>query len=259
MKRTGKRLAAVLFCLLLLAMQLTPVLAVEQIDPTQTGSLTIQCKAQEQPIAGMALSIWQAATVDHYGAYTLTAAFESSGTAVNGLETAQQWRQAAAALAAYASEQQLPALAEQTTGQDGTALFSALEPGLYLVTAAETVTDTMRYTAEPFLVSVPNREGDSDTWDYDASAAPKIQGTVIEQPSPSPAPSESPEPSPAPSGSPTPAVSPVPSAAPAVSPTPTPADSLPQTGQLRWPIPVLAILGMLLVLIGCVVRRRRNG
>lgn len=259
MRRTAKRLFAALFCMLLLAMQLTPVLAVDQIDPAQTGSLTIRCRAQEQPVAGMALSIWQAATVDHYGAYTLTAAFAGSDTAVDGLTTAQQWRQAAAALAAYSSEQQLPALAEQTTGVDGTALFSSLEPGLYLVTAEETVTDTMRYTAEPFLVSVPNREGDSDAWDYDASAEPKIQGTVIEQPTPTPAPSGAPEPSPAPSGSPSPAVSPIPSASPAVSPTPTPADSLPQTGQLRWPIPVLAILGMLLVLIGCAVRRRRNG
>lgn len=251
MKRTAKWLLAQLFCLLLLAMQLTPVLAIEQIDPAQPGSLTVVSKAQEQPVAGMTLSIWQTATVDHYGAYTLTAAFEPSGTAVDGLETAQQWHQAAAALAAWTSEQQLPALAEETTGADGTALFSGLEPGLYLVSAEEAATDTMRYTAETFLVSVPNREADSDTWDYDVSVVPKIQGTEIERPSPSPEPSQSP----------TPAVSPTPapSASPAVSPSPTPADSLPQTGQLRWPIPVLTILGMLLVLIGCVVRRRRNG
>jgi hypothetical protein len=35
-------------------------------------------------------------------------------------------------------------------------------------------------------------------------------------------------------------------------------DNLPQTGQLRWPVPVLTALGALLFIIGWRLNRRRN-
>ncbi|MDR1064880.1 MAG: LPXTG cell wall anchor domain-containing protein [Oscillospiraceae bacterium] len=35
--------------------------------------------------------------------------------------------------------------------------------------------------------------------------------------------------------------------------------TLPQTGQLRWPVPVMAGAGMLLFASGLAVKRERNG
>ena len=45
------------------------------------------------------------------------------------------------------------------------------------------------------------------------------------------------------------------------SPPPTPPvgpEKLPQTGQLKWPVPVLAALGMLLLLAGSILMRRER-
>jgi len=40
-----------------------------------------------------------------------------------------------------------------------------------------------------------------------------------------------------------------------VTPTPTPKPTLPQTGQLWWPIPILLTAGLVLVLFGVMLRR----
>lgn len=45
---------------------------------------------------------------------------------------------------------------------------------------------------------------------------------------------------------------------PTPSPTATPPQKLPQTGQLWWPVPVLAVIGMVLVLLGFRVKRRED-
>lgn len=42
------------------------------------------------------------------------------------------------------------------------------------------------------------------------------------------------------------------------NPAPTPGDKLPQTGLLQWPITLLAAIGVLLVAVGCRLRRRRK-
>lgn len=43
---------------------------------------------------------------------------------------------------------------------------------------------------------------------------------------------------------------------PTPTPTPTPPPDIPQTGMLWWPVPVLAIIGVILIGLGCVSRRK---
>lgn len=47
-------------------------------------------------------------------------------------------------------------------------------------------------------------------------------------------------------------------AGPKAAPTPTPPPDLPQTGQLRWPVPVLAFTGAALLLLGLLPERRKR-
>lgn len=83
------------------------------------------------------------------------------------------------------------------------------------------------------------------------------------QSTPTPTPSPTPTPTPTPTGSvsptPTPTVSPSPTPTPTVSPSPTPTNTpvptLPQTGQLWWPVPVLVWMGLVLIILGLVRRR----
>ena len=99
----------------------------------------------------------------------------------------------------------------------GTISFTALKPGLYLI--QQTKASNGYQSISPFLVSVPQNE--NGTYVYDVNAAPKI-GTIVPT---------TPTPSATPSGS-----------------------KLPQTGQLKWPIPVLACAGMLMLAIGRTLR-----
>lgn len=116
--------------------------------------------------------------------------------------------------------------------------WDGLDAG-YRWTVAEIAPDGYTVEVERFGVTyvITNRK----TAEASADPTPPIT------PTPSPSPSQTPTPTPTvtPSDS-----SPTPSAAPDDD---TP--SLPQTGQLWWPVPVLAAAGLLSLLIGCIRKR----
>ncbi len=97
----------------------------------------------------------------------------------------------------------------------GTVRFSGLELGLYLL--VQTTASGNYETINPFVVTVPM---DSDgAWDYTVDASPKV-GTVTTQTT-------------------------------EINTSTTSSDSdLPQTGQLNWPVPVLAVSGLALFAAG---------
>lgn len=112
-----------------------------------------------------------------------------------------------------------------TTDQNGTARFDELEQAVYLVT--QTVTIQGFSSFEPFLSYLP--DNDDGVWLYDVKAAPKIDY------------SDDPEHTPTP--------------VPTVTPTPTGTPSkLPQTGQLKWPVPVLIVGGLIFVCAGLIIK-----
>ena len=79
------------------------------------------------------------------------------------------------------------------------------------------------------LCAAPYQKG--GWWQYAATVEPKLERT----------------------GTPEPPVIIIPD-----KPAPTPGDKLPQTGLLQWPITLLAAIGVLLVAVGCRLRRRRK-
>ena len=114
-----------------------------------------------------------------------------------------------------------------TVGKDGTATFSNLTFGLYLV-VQKTAASGYRKIA-PFLVSVPYLY--RDEYQYEVTSQPK---TDLEQEVPT---------------KPT---------SPATPPPSSGGGKLPQTGQLWWPVPVLTCGGLGCIVVG-LLRRRRDG
>lgn len=118
-------------------------------------------------------------------------------------------------LAAFAEEGRLEGTT-QNVGQEGSVTFSSLELGLYLVvqkTAAEGYAPI-----HPFLVGVPNRENGAYVYQVDAS--PKVQLETL--------PTEPTD----------------------TEPTKPTEPTLPNTGQLNWPIPLMAVFGLGLFILG---------
>lgn len=114
----------------------------------------------------------------------------------------------------------------RTTDQNGMAVFDDLDQAVYLVTQTKTIEGFT--TFEPFLSYVPFFE--DGAWIYKVTAAPKIDYSADPTVTPTPTP----------------------------TPGNTPPPDLPQTGQLKWPVPVLIAGGMVFVCAGLIVKFRKQ-
>lgn len=108
---------------------------------------------------------------------------------------------------------------------DGNAFFADLDAGLYLVWQADKDASDGYAAIQPFLISVPRWQ--NGAYAMHVEADPKV-----------PFVSEPTEPT---------------------EPPPPPPPELPQTGQLNWPVPVMAVAGMTLFALGwCLCLRRKR-
>ncbi len=248
------------------------------LDFSQTGSIGLTLEDGDgNAVTGGAVTLYQVATLylnDGDMAYAYTDAFADCGIELDVENTSL-----AAALAACVTAS-TPGT-EQAIGADGTVSFTDLELGLYLVVQT---TDSDNYeTINPFVVTVPI---DSDgEWVYTVDASPKVGTVTPIEPTPTPTatPTETPagtettEETETPAGSETPAATDPPagtetetpeetaSPSPVPTATATPAasdgssdDTLPQTGQLNWPVWVLAGFGIALFVLGFILTRERK-
>ena len=109
--------------------------------------------------------------------------------------------------------------------EEGSAEFAEVPVGLYVVWQDEKDATKGLFPIQPFLISVPRFQ--DGTYELDVLAKPKNAPETI--------PPESTE------------------------PPPPPPPKLPQTGQLNWPVPVMALTGTMLFVMGwilCMSRKR---
>ena len=123
-------------------------------------------------------------------------------------------------LLAYAMEQEFE-FEMLEVSEDGTAVFEELKLGLYLIAQDEAAAG---YEAiNPFLIGVPNVE--DGVYTYQVEASPKVSVKPLPT---EPKPTKPTEP----------------------KPSRPPEPNLPQTGQLNWPVPLMAAAGLLLFAAG---------
>ena len=177
----------------------TNLVAVEasdsSVDLTKKGSITVQLQSKETtpaPIAGGQVSLYKVATVASKNGlleYTYTSDFAGCGMALDDLRAAQLPEQ----LMAWADQEQVPALAQKTTGADGKAVFDNLDMALYLVRQNGAVGGY--WPMDPFVVALPMTNAAGTGWDYDVLAQPKVVPTPpYVPPTPSPDPDIDPDP-----------------------------------------------------------------
>lgn len=157
--------------------------------------------------------------------YTVSPKYESLDCDWGNL-TAEDSHAKAKQLASIVTDEDT--IASAVTDRQGNTSFENLAPAMYLVLRTKVAPQNETYYVDPFLVGVPL------LWD----------GTLNNTVTASPKCSWTPE---APNH-------PVEPTVPPDNQNPdqaAPNDSkLPQTGQLRWPVPVLMVIGMILILIG---------
>ena len=240
------RLAAVLLAVCLVVCCALPAFATSaSLVSGRLGSLHVRLydTHNDVPLRGGELTLYQVAA-----AYT--GDFTGCGVPLGDLSDSTLADQ----LAKYLPT--VPAVAaQQNVDEEGYADFTKLPQGLYLVMQTEA---SHGYEAiKPFLVSIPLPDGDN--WIYDVDATPKVGATIPDTPEQpdtpdTPVSPDSPD-NPVSPDSPDNPVSPENPDNP-VSPSNPDKPVLPQTGQLNWPVPVLACSGVLLFAVGWVLNRQ---
>ena len=224
-----KRTISLFLCAALLLGTL--IFSVGAAATTPKGSISLTLTYESKPVAGGKLTLYQVADFStSAGSLSITPTKDFPELLIHDNFSSPVL---AEALANYAATHNTPGITF-TISQSGTVLIDDLPLGLYLLTQSEAAPGFSPFA--PFLVTVPIQTGTG--YDYTVDATPKI-GTT-------PEPTVPPE-----------------TTAPTVPVPTTPGGSsggkLPQTGMANWPIPILAIVGLLLFLSGwCLYRSGRK-
>lgn len=205
---------------LAVAMSMTAY-AHETPDMSRTGTISFTMLYGETAVPGGSLTLYRVGEIcEDDGNYSFAL---TDGFTDSGVSLDDLSSAALASeLASYVSENRPASVATVTIGSDGKASASGLTLGLYLV--VQDIAADGYEPVSPFLVSVPMNEDGS--YIYDVDATPKVSTLTETEPT-----------------------------KPATPTDPT----LPQTGQLNWPVPVMAALGLCLLLLGFALRCGRKG
>lgn len=179
--KTGRRQAGFLrFLTLLMTVTLlistlsATAFAAGYIDTEKECSLELHYQHDGNCFENSDVKLYRVAEVPADGAYTLSGSFAEYPVKVNGIKTQTEWKETAATLASYVAADSIQPKSAAKTDPDGTARFSALKTGLYLVISETVETDEGSYIFAPFLISLPNLD-ESDNWMFDVSANPKCE------------------------------------------------------------------------------------
>lgn len=194
-------------------------------DLDKKGSLTFTMELGGQPLTSGKLNLYQVGTIEELSedeyGFRLFAAVGRTAVTQDELYDPV----VAEEILTSAKDSGLPAITAPI--ENGTVKFENLQTGLYVVWQDEGDAPEGLLPIQPFLISVPRWQGDH--YALDVEAEPKVP--VETKPT---------EPT---------------------EPTTPPDDKLPQTGQLNWPIPVMALSGAVLMIIGWILclGRKRSG
>lgn len=216
----NKRIFSVFTVIALLCALCVTAYAHEVPDLSQKGSVSITMSHYGELVPGGTLTLFRVGEVyEEDGNYGFRLTGEFMDCDVS-LDNIQS-SALPEALAKYVEAHNLKGRTEIISA-DAVAYFDDLELGLYLVIQYEPA-DGYNAT-KPFVVSVPGQE--DGHYIYDVDASPKVDPIT---------------------------------AKPTEPPATTPTDpTLPQTGQLNWPVPLLTVSGLVLFTAGWFLRFGRK-
>lgn len=191
-------------------------------EPGRKGSITVSMRFDGEAVPGGSLTLYRVGKVsqnDGNYSFVPTGDFTGWGSDFGALDSAEQSAQTARSLKDFIqSNRDISPVEREKIGTDGMAKFSNQEQGLYLL--VQTRPAPGYSPVNPFLVSIPYEVKGEYCYEVDAQAKMELEQLP--------------------------------------KPPEKPGGKLPQTGQLNWPVPVLAAAGLGLFAIGWAIRFRRK-
>ena len=279
-----KRIFAVIIVLALcITTFVTPASAYSLPDLSKKCAITIEMRYGSSAIRNMRITIYRVADAEIAGGaslkFPLTSDFSGSGINFADMDSGSKNLEFSNTLKRYISDHNILGTPD-STNSSGKVTFSDLSAGMYLVVPTSV---SGYYTPSPYLIMLPQTDADG-IWLYSIAARPKTEISPVPPPPPVDPPPRDPPPRDPPPRDP-PTTTPPPPTTSTPPPTtsipprgsyeeilpekvpmgneelwtidpeeiPTGPGDLPQTGVLRWPIPVLSISGLLLFSFGWVM------
>ena len=207
------------------------------IDYSMSGTISITMLTPDlnEPIPGMGFEMFRVGDIDRTEpslTYVPAGDFVAAGVSFADIATASGSKLVAEQLADYADFNDI-AGTMHITDTNGRVQVASLTLGLFLIVPNDFDSVSPYENMAPFLISVPITSIDGASWEYVVSIYPKLETKPKE---------------------------PTTTESTTAEPTTKPED-LPQTGVLRWPIPILAVSGVLLFSIGWAgiyIKRKKN-
>ncbi|MBQ1947395.1 MAG: Cna B-type domain-containing protein [Clostridia bacterium] len=179
--KTNKKFLTFFLCMIMIFSLLpTSLFAAGSLDTSRSVSLTIAYLNAETPIQKANFRLYHFATLHTNGDCVLTENFASSGIEMIEGKNDAAWMEVTTALHGYVQLNDIEATASGKTDDNGKVLFTGIPQGLYLVVGDTIKQGSRRYTAEPFVVSLPSMSAQSGAWTYDLEVNPKFTSKKIE-------------------------------------------------------------------------------
>ena len=225
-----KKITVLLIVLVMMFHMTMDLCAQENPDTNRSGSITFSMNYNQKPMEGGSLTIYRVGAIikkiDAFE-FMLIEPLGESGLTLDELDDSML----AEKLMNLVSEKKLDGISSSI--KKGKVVFRDLKPGLYLVTQRAEETTEGFYPVNPFLISLPTWE--NGQYIYDLTGEPKnlphhkpVEPGKTDEPDESDDSNESEE----------------------LREPDELTEVLPQTGQLNWPIPLMAISGALLFVFG---------
>lgn len=216
------RILSFLFALVLVHTFALTVFANHPVpDLSKNGSLTFVMNLDDVLLDGGHMNLYKVGDIaEEDGNYSFCLVEALRGADVDLSEVTDP--AVASRLVAFAKAARLPAISVPIA--EGRAAFTDLSVGLYVVWQADSDATKGFSPIQPFLISIPRFQ--NGEYILDVLANPKV-----------PIETEPTEPPP---------------------PPPPPPPNLPQSGQLNWPIPLMAVSGCILFVLGLILYSGRK-
>ena len=151
-----KIIYSILLIISILSINIIEVRA-ESIDPTRQSSLTVTYQYDNILLTDVDVSLYYLAGVDQEGSYSFVDEYQSIAFDTTNISSSELTVQADI-IEKYILENNLQSLRVLKTDQNGTANFTTLVPGLYLVIVDSKEVDNYNYDASPTIINIPTLE-----------------------------------------------------------------------------------------------------
>ena len=151
-----KIIYSILLIISILSINIIEVRA-ESIDPTRQSSLTVTYQYDNILLTDVDVSLYYLAGVDQEGSYSFVDEYQNVAFDTTNISSSELTVQADI-IEKYILENNLQSLRVLKTDQNGTANFTTLVPGLYLVIVNSKTVDNYNYDASPTIINIPTLE-----------------------------------------------------------------------------------------------------